>query len=74
MHKMLYSLACLILIIGALNWLFIGLGFGNPVESVFGYHSRIVYIIVGLAGLFMVFHKISMKSMPMIKMSSGRRR
>ena len=53
----IYMLACLLIIIGALNWLFIGLGMGNPVEMIFGSRSRIIYIIVGFCGIFVAVRK-----------------
>lgn len=50
--------ACLvIIIIGALNWGFIGLLDINIIESVFGVGSviaRVIYSIVGLTGLINV--------------------
>lgn len=57
MHKLAYILV----IVGALNWLLVGL-LGWDVGSLFGgqsaWISRIVYILVGLSGLYEVFtHK-----------------
>ncbi len=49
-------LALVIVIIGALNWLLIGLFGFDLVASIFGSSaaigSKIVYVIVGLAGLY----------------------
>ncbi len=53
----IYMLACFIIIVGALNWLFIGLGMGNLVERIFGNYSRIIYIIVGISGVFVGLRK-----------------
>ena len=53
----IYMLACILLIVGALNWLFIGLGMGNPVEMIFGSRSRLIYIIVGFCGIFVAVRK-----------------
>lgn len=51
-------LALVLVIIGALNWLLIGLFQFDLVASLFGgssgFVSRIVYSIVGLAGLYCI--------------------
>jgi len=54
----LMLVACFAVIIGALNWLFIGLGMGNPVQMVAGSFSNWVYIFVGLCGLLFLSHKV----------------
>lgn len=48
--------ALTIVIIGALNWLLIGLFGFNVVTAIFGagLAANIVYVIVGLAGLFAI--------------------
>jgi uncharacterized membrane protein YuzA (DUF378 family) len=51
-------IASIIIIVGALNWLTIGLAGYNFVDDLFGRNSNIIYIIVGLAGLFAAIHKI----------------
>jgi len=64
--KELHMTAFILLIIGGLNWLFVGFGigdlgnfFGGPEKLV----SRIIYILVGLAALFeLVTHKAACKS------------
>ena len=49
-------LALILVIIGALNWLFVGLFRLDLVASVFGgpasMVSRIIYTLVGLAGIY----------------------
>ncbi|HHV99759.1 MAG TPA: DUF378 domain-containing protein [Clostridiaceae bacterium] len=51
-------LALVLVIIGALNWLLVGLFEFDLVASIFGgqtaFLSKLVYIIVGLAGLFSI--------------------
>lgn len=51
--------ACMILvIIGALNWALVGLFQWNLVAALFGPMSaitRIIYVIVGAAGLYLIF-------------------
>ena len=51
-------LALVIVIIGALNWLFVGLFQYDLVAAIFGgsssFVSRTVYTIVGLAGLYSI--------------------
>lgn len=50
--------ALLLVIIGALNWLLVGLFSYDLVAGIFGgmtsIVSRIIYVIVGLAGLWMI--------------------
>ena len=51
-------IAFIIVIVGALNWLLVGLFGFDLVAAVFGtmsVGSRIVYSLVGLGGLFMIF-------------------
>jgi uncharacterized protein len=51
-------LALIVIIIGALNWLFVGLFQYDLVAAIFGgstsFVSRTVYTIVGLAGLYSI--------------------
>jgi len=50
--------AIILLIVGALNWLLIGLFSFNLVEMIFGTMSlisRIIYVVVGLGGLYAIF-------------------
>lgn len=51
-------LSCILVIVGALNWLTIGFVGYNFVEDVFGKHSNIIYCTVGIAGLYMLIRKI----------------
>ena len=59
--KILKNVALTLIIIGALNWFLVGLFKFNLVDGIFGelsLLSRIVYILVGLAGIFaMLFYK-----------------
>lgn len=59
--KILNNVALTLVIVGALNWLLIGLFGFNLVEAIFGtftWLSRIVYILVGLSGLYsLMFYK-----------------
>jgi uncharacterized membrane protein YuzA (DUF378 family) len=51
-------LALILLIVGGLNWLLIGLFGYNLVDSIFGAMSTlsgIIYIIVGLATVYVIF-------------------
>ena len=55
--KILYNIALSLVIIGALNWLLIGLFNFNLVSTLFGdmsLFSRIVYSLVGISGLISV--------------------
>lgn len=56
--KITSVIAFIIVIVGALNWLLVGLFGFDLVAAVFGtmsVGSRIVYSLVGLGGLFMIF-------------------
>lgn len=52
--KILYYIALTLVIIGALNWLLVGLFSFDLVATLFGNMSvlsRIVYVLVGIAGI-----------------------
>lgn len=51
-------IACIIVIIGALNWLSIGLVGNNLVSSIFGGNSNLIYIVVGFCGLYLAVRKV----------------
>ena len=50
-------LAVILIIVGALNWGLVGAFHVNAVEMLFGAGmvTRVIYIAVGLAGLFKIF-------------------
>lgn len=59
--KITTTIAFVLTIIGALVWLLVGLANINLVGLIFGIGagavvSRIVYILVGLAGLWLIFY------------------
>jgi uncharacterized membrane protein YuzA (DUF378 family) len=55
----LHFIASVIVIVGALNWLAIGLFNKNPVHDVIGHDgAKFVYDIVGFAGVYLAVHKI----------------
>ena len=62
--KILDTIALVLIIIGALNWGLIGIFNFNLVETIFGGFSvisKIIYILVGLAGLWgikLIFDRI----------------
>ena len=65
-NKGMHMLAFALVIIGALNWLLVGI-FGWDVGEIFGgmdaVVSRIIYVVVGLAVLYMlVAHKYDRKT------------
>lgn len=52
--KVLYYIALALVIIGALNWLLVGLFNLNLVSTLFGnmsVFSRIIYVLVGISGV-----------------------
>ena len=62
--KAINCVALTLVIIGAINWLLVGLFKFNLVDSIFGSLSvlaRIIYTIVGIAGLWSIafYSKIS---------------
>ncbi len=55
--KFINIIALTLVIIGAINWLLVGLFEFNLVDAIFGSLSilaRIIYIIVGVAGLWCI--------------------
>jgi len=55
--KALYYIALTLVIIGAINWLLIGLFNFDLVATIFGamsVMSRIIYVLVGIAGLISI--------------------
>ena len=56
--KVLYYIALTLVIIGAVNWLLIGLFSFDLVATLFGtmsVFSRIIYVLVGISGLYSIF-------------------
>ncbi len=61
-EEFLYMVLAVVVIIGSLNWLSIGLINTNLVEKISSslsipMLSRVIYIIVGIAGLFLMFNR-----------------
>lgn len=55
--KLLYNIALTLVIVGALNWLLIGLFKFDLVASLFGnmsIFSRIIYSLVGISGILSI--------------------
>lgn len=55
--KALYYIALTLVIIGALNWLLVGLFSFNLVDAIFGIGSllsSLIYILVGISGLICI--------------------
>ena len=55
--KIIDKIALALVIIGAINWLLIGLFSFNLVDTIFGTMSiisRIIYILVGISGLWCI--------------------
>ncbi len=68
--KITSIIAFLLVIVGALNWLLIGLFGLDIVALIFGqmsFVSRTVYSLVGLAGLWMIFFIFAFKPFKAIK-------
>ena len=51
----LAQIVLIVSIIGALNWGLVGFFNWNLVDAIFGAASRVVYALVGLAGLALLF-------------------
>ncbi len=64
--KALHAIAFILVVVGALNWGLVGAGGWNLVDMLLGAGSmlsKIVYVIVGLSGLYLVFtHKKDCKA------------
>ncbi len=59
--KITSFIALILVIVGALNWLLVGLFAFDLVAFVFGAGSllaRVIYVLVGLAGLWTIFYLI----------------
>lgn len=55
--KTLNYIVLTLVIIGALNWLLVGLFSFNLVEAIFGgfsWLSRIIYVLVGISGIWAI--------------------
>ena len=57
------TIALILVIIGALNWGLIGVGVSNIIESILGTGTitTIVYILVGIAGLWTIYMAVVQK-------------
>ena len=57
--KALYSISFILVIIGALNWLLVGVFSFDLVATIFGTMSiisRIIYILVGLGAIYLILN------------------
>ncbi len=56
-------IAWLLVVLGALNWGFVGVANLNLITSLFGSSAvtQVLYILVGLGGLYMVWMAVSKK-------------
>ena len=56
--KLLFKMAMVLIIVGALNWLFLGLIGVNPLEQAVGKSvASVVYVLVGISALAMMFDR-----------------
>lgn len=56
--KIINCIALTLVIIGALNWLLVGIFSFNLVDAIFGvgtFLSRLIYILVGVSGLWSIY-------------------
>ncbi len=68
--KITSVISYILVVIGALNWLLIGLFNLDVVALIFGpmtFVSRTIYSLVGLAGLWMIFFAFAFKPFKAIK-------
>lgn len=59
-EKLAFKVAITLILVGAINWLFVGVAGVNVVELLFGrrsYFSRGIYILVGLSALLIAFNR-----------------
>ena len=67
---MICIISFILVIVGALNWLMVGLFNLDLVALIFGpmtFVSRTIYTLVGLAGLWMIFFAFAFKPFKAIK-------
>lgn len=57
-------IALVLVIIGGLNWGLVGLFYFDLVGAIFGYGwiTRIIYMLVGLAALYMIYYIVKLKA------------
>lgn len=70
--NLITSLAFLLVIVGALNWGLVGLFNFDLVAAIFGsmsVASRIVYVLVGLSGLYLLIWRFLPKSVDLSRSS-----
>lgn len=64
----MFQLALALMVIGALNWLLVGLFQYDLVAAVFGSTeaiiSRIIYTVVGLAGIYGLYRLVAGEQVP----------
>ena len=68
--KVTSIISFILVIVGALNWLMVGLFNLDLVALIFGpmtFVSRTIYTLVGLAGLWMIFFAFAFKPFKAIK-------
>ncbi len=68
--KITSILAFILVIVGALNWMLIGLFKFNLVATIFGatsFVSAVIYTLVGLGGLWLIFFIFAFKPFNRIK-------
>jgi uncharacterized membrane protein YuzA (DUF378 family) len=58
MNFQVVQVAKLLVIAGALNWLSIGLTNTDFVGRLSGSHSKLVFILIGCAGLYLLYKEI----------------
>jgi uncharacterized protein len=60
--KALHMVACILLVVGGLNWLLVAFGY-NVVDMLGASIAKIVYILVGLSAVYLIFtHKNDCKN------------
>jgi uncharacterized protein len=55
--KHFHCVAFILVLIGALNWLLVGIGVGDVVSMIFGAGSiitAIIFVLVGLSGVYLI--------------------
>ena len=61
MHKVVHWVAWVLVVVGALNWGIVGLFNYNVVALLGAMAANVVYVLVGLAGLYKLVMKLFMK-------------
>jgi uncharacterized membrane protein YuzA (DUF378 family) len=56
--NVIYFIAALLVVVGGLNWLMVGLGKENFVDTLFKKNAKTIYVLVGISAVFVLVANI----------------